>query len=197
MGVFGVGGIGRFIKMSESFSDYSPDRSPVGKALLPIREIFEINKGNSGDWGIEGYKISKRPQLLVVKENLFTKGKRTDTFSLSLTRAKDPDPTKYSPTFDALAKKYWKPNNGKFTKDKKKTYIDEAIKISPKTPGPGTYFSLEKGKPEPVKKCPLGKMDKGEVLNFLSTTEFYGEDLPSPGQYFTNDQDRDKAVRFI
>lgn len=180
--------------MSESMSDYSPDRSPIGKQLLPIREIFEINKGNSGDWGIEGYKISKRPQLLVVRESLFPKGKRTDAFSSSLGKANDPDPTKYSPTIEKLADRYWKPNNGRFTKDKKKSYIDEAIKVSPRTPGPGTYFSLEKGKPEQIKKSPLGKMDKAEVLTFLSTTEFYAEESPSPGQYFSNEQERDKAV---
>ena len=183
--------------MSDSLSDYSPTRSPVHSSLLPIKEIYEINKGNSGDWGIEGYKISKRPQLLVVKESLFPKAKRNDTFSLSPARMKDPDSTKYSPTFEQLDKMYWKPNNGRFAKDKKKSYIDDAIKASPKTPGPGNYFALEKGKLEPIRKSPLGKMDKGEVINFLSTTEFYAEESPCPGQYFQNDADREKAVRVM
>jgi hypothetical protein len=110
---------------------------------------------------------------------------------------KDPDSRKYSPTFEQLQKKYWKPNNGQFGKDKKKSYIDEAIKISPKTPGPGNYFSVEKGKLEPIRKSPLGKMDKAEIVNFLSTTEFHGEESPSPGQYFATEADREKAVFFI
>ena len=35
--------------MSEAFSDYSPNTSPYSKTLLPITEIYQIHKGNSGD----------------------------------------------------------------------------------------------------------------------------------------------------
>jgi hypothetical protein len=35
--------------MSDSFSDYSPGYSPYSKTSMEIPEIYEINKGNSGD----------------------------------------------------------------------------------------------------------------------------------------------------
>lgn len=180
--------------MSESFSDYSPDCSPHNRSLMPISEIYQIHKGNSGDWGIDGYKIPKKSQLLLIKESLIPKSKKHDMFYEASKRAKDPDPSKYSDTNEKTIKKYWSPSNGKFPKAAKKSYIDEAVKLSPRTPGPGTYYSLEKGKPEPVPKMKLGKMGKAEVISYLSTTEYYAEESPSPGQYFTKAEDREKAV---
>ena len=181
--------------MSESFSEYSPDHSPNRNTLLPISEIYQIHKGNSGDWGIDGYTIPKKSQLLLIKESLIPKSKKLDMFYLATKRSKDPDPSKYSETLEQSLKKYWSPANGKFPKAAKKSYIDDAMKLSPKTPGPGNYSTLEKGKLEPLRKAILGKMDKAEVMNFLSTTEYHAEESPSPGQYFTKDEDREKAVR--
>lgn len=180
-------------------SDYSPSpkESPQIRKQLPIPEIYQIHKGNSGDWGIEGYEISKRPQLLVIKESQFPKDKKVDMISLAMKRSKDPDCSKYSPTIEQLSNRYWKPNNGRFPKAQKKTYLDDSIKQGPKTPGPGTYFSLEKGQSESPRKSPLGKMAKGEVISFLSTTEFYAEQTPSPGQYFSSSDTREKAVNII
>lgn len=176
-------------------SDYA-NYSPCRQAVLPIAEIYQIHKGNSGDWGIDGYQIPKHSQLPVVKESLFSKAKKADVFYMAQKKSKDPDPTKYSPTSDQEKIRYWSPSNGKFSKSEKKTYIDEAVKASPKSPGPGTYHILEKGKQE-IRKAILGKMDKSEVVSFLSTTEFYAEESPSPGQYFGKGEDRDKAVRGI
>lgn len=180
-------------------SEYSrsPNESPVKKPLLPIHDIYQMNKGNTGDWGIEGYQVSKRSQLLIVKESKFPKAKKIDMFALAMKKAKDPDCSKYSPTFDQISNRYWKPNNGRFLKAQKKNYLDDAMKQGPKTPGPGTYFALEKGQTASPQKALLGKMDKGEVVSFLSTTQFYGEESPSPGQYFANDEARDKAVKYM
>ena len=183
--------------MSDSFSDYSPGYSPYSKTSMEIPEIYEINKGNSGDWGIEGYQVPKKSQLLVIKESLFPKAKKIDMFQIASKRSKDPDPTKYSPTYDQTSARYWKPSNGKFPKAVKKSYIDEVIKLSPRIPGPGTYHAREKGKSETPFTSIMGKMDKGEHLSFLSTTEFYAEESPSPGQYFVKPEEREKAVKFI
>lgn len=180
-----------------SDSDYSPSHSPNSRTMMPISEIYEINKGNSLDWGIEGYQVPKKSQLFLIKELTIPKSQKLDMFHYITKRSKDPDCTKYSPTAEQASKLYWKPSNGKFDKAQRRSYVDQIIKLSPTSPGPGAYHNREKGKSEVPMKSKLGKMDKAEILNYLSNTEFHAEETPSPTQYFLKSEEREKAVKII
>ena len=123
--------------MSDSFSDLSS----LVIFIPSIPEIYSTIRGHSDDFGIEGYKVSKKSDLLIIKEQTITKAKKKDIYFDITKRSKEPSPFNYSPTYEKTKKDYWTPKNGKFEKAKKKTYIDEILKVHGPLPGPADYLS--------------------------------------------------------
>jgi hypothetical protein len=120
-----------------------------------IKEMYNMTEGDRNVWGIYGYTVPKTYAYTDI-EHLFPKEKRQDATSRALKRASEPDPTKYSPTMEALTKSQ-KVLGGLFSKSKKESMTEEAIKQSKKTPGPGKY--LEEPNPKLKKNFTLGKFE--------------------------------------
>lgn len=125
--------------MSDSFSE----RSTSVVFIPSIHEIYSTVRGHSEDFGIEGYRVSKKSDLLIIKEQSIAKAKKRDLYFDISKRSKEPSPFNYSPTYEKTKKDYWSPKNGRFEKAKKKTYIDEILKIHGPLPGPADYLSSE------------------------------------------------------
>lgn len=87
----------------------------------------------------------------------FPKDKKKDIFAEISKKAKDPDPTSYSPKHEEIHKKFWEKPNGSFLKSKRETVTEEACRLSPKKPGPGQYQLIHKGASQPLPKPLLGK----------------------------------------
>lgn len=136
--------------MSEySSSVYSKPSSDNG-----IPEFYNVVRGKTEEFGIEGYKISKKPDLLVINEFIIGKAKLRNMYTEIAKRSKDPSPVSYSPTHQKVVQEYWTPRNGKFGKARRKSYVDEILKVHGPIPGPGEYLKEPKGKP--LKKGQFG-----------------------------------------
>jgi hypothetical protein len=105
-----------------------------------LSELYNATKNNSDGYGIEGYKISKKSDLLIIHEHKIEKAKKKDLFYDISKKSNEPSPSVYSPTHEKLKKDYWGSGPGTFQKSPRKTYIDEILKSYSKNPGPGDYI---------------------------------------------------------
>ena len=124
----------------------------------PIKELYQITQGEKHTPGMFGYTVPKTYDYNYNDlTHAFSKEKRHDATTNALKRCKDPDPTKYAPDMKISSQKNWKSIGALFSKSKKFTIIDEAMKLSLQTPGPGKY--LEEVKGEEKNKVALGKFE--------------------------------------
>ena len=122
-----------------------------------IREVYEFSRANRNPLCVFGYTVPKTYDYNYHEiEYSYPKEKRHDALYDAKKRSKDPDPGKYIPDLATSLKKNWKSIGALFDKAKRETHIDQAIKLSKKTPGPGTY--LEQGKKD-LEKIPMGKFE--------------------------------------
>lgn len=122
---------------------------------FPIKETYQMTQGDKGLWGVFGYQVPKTYDYTYHDiEHQFPKEKRTDAMMLAEKRSKEPDPSKYAP--ETISKKSWKGPNALFSKSKKFSIIDEAMKLSARVPGPGKYIE----EPKDLKKtATMGKFE--------------------------------------
>ena len=114
-----------------------------------IKSMMNIGRH---EFGIPGYTVAKTHHYLtksaLISPDRGKKSSKVPSF---------PDPTKYSPTVEKLQQTFWKTPNGKFYSSKKTNFIEEQIKRSKSTPGPGYYIKeLEKIKPS---RIPNGRFE--------------------------------------
>lgn len=122
--------------------------------MSEIQRLF--NYGHE-DWTLPGYKVSKTKHHFT-KSYSFSPNKDSSRSKLSKDKTNFPDPAKYGETLEQTAKKHWRKASGQFPKGKKKTYVDQLIKTSRDTPGPGSYNKLPKNL-VPKKVSKLGKFE--------------------------------------
>ena len=67
-----------------------------------IRDFYNIVRGKSEEFGIEGYRISKKPDLLIIHEHSIEKAKKRDIYYDSTKRSKEPSSVTYSPTHQKI-----------------------------------------------------------------------------------------------
>jgi hypothetical protein len=103
-----------------------------------IKSMMNVGKS---EFGIPGYSVAKTHHY-ITKSAIIC---REHSKKSSKSREALPDPTKYSPTVEKLHQTLWKTPNGKFFSSKKINFIEEQIKRSKSSPGPGHYLKeLEK-----------------------------------------------------
>lgn len=141
-------------------SDFESVRIDLNKSapLMPIEEIYTITKGDIKNWNLKGYEVPTTA-LYTPREHKIPIDKKKDYYYEMSKRAKEPDPTTYSPKHEQLQKKYWDKPNGKFLKNRRETITETAIKLSSKLPGPGNYSPIPKGQTQPLQKALLGKFE--------------------------------------
>lgn len=88
----------------------------------------------SKEIGVKGYYVPKTVNYYN-KAYSFSKSKKNSPIK----KSKSPDPTKYNAEYNEAFKKFWT-KSVKFLKAGKLTIIDDYIKNSKHTPGPGQYF---------------------------------------------------------
>ena len=123
-------------------SDYSSTIShpfSISSDCTGIPEFYNAVRGKSEDFGIEGYKIPRKADLLVIREFTIGKAKKIGMLSDITRRSKDPSPISYSPSHKKVSEEYWSPRNGKFGQARRKSYIDEILKTNGPNPGPCDY----------------------------------------------------------
>ena len=126
--------------------------------MMEVPEIYSITKGLKKDFELKGYHVPST-SLYSPRQFKFSIDKKKDKFYEISKRAKDPDPSTYSPKHDQMTQRYWTKANGKFLKCKRETTTEEAIRLSPRVPGPGDYLTLPKGSSQPLRKALLGKFE--------------------------------------
>lgn len=126
--------------------------------IMSIEEIYKITKGDVKNWDLKGYEVPST-SIYTPREHKVPTEKKKDTFYEINKRAKDPDPTAYSPKYEQLQKMYWEKPNGKFLKNRRETITENAIKLSSKIPGPGDYHPIPKGQSQPLTKALMGKFE--------------------------------------
>lgn len=121
-----------------------------------IRKIMDYGKDQ---WVLPGYTVAKTKHY-ISKSISFSSSKK-NTINLSDTeRSKYPDPAKYAETIEKTFEKHWKKPFGGFSKLKKTNYLDEIIKRSKSTPGPGSYIKpLLTPNIDSGRRSPLGKFE--------------------------------------
>lgn len=125
---------------------------------FPIHEMYEIVQGERGAPGVFGYAVPKTYDYTYHDiEYQFPKEKRQDAMTFAAKRAKEPDPTKYAGDSEEQGKKSWKSIGALFSKAKKDSIIDDAMKLSAKVPGPGKYNTETKDSIS--KTASLGKFE--------------------------------------
>jgi len=73
------------------------------------------------------------------------------------------------------------------------------MKKSPSQPGPGAHFVRPKGNNDYnfAKEAKMGKSDKSEGLNYISTCQYYGSQTPGPGNLMAKPEERDKVYEKV
>ena len=81
--------------------------------IMEIPEIYAITKGIRKDFDLKGYHV---PSTSMHSPRIykFPAEKKKDTFYAISKRAKDPDPTAYSPKHEQINQRFWNKANGKF-----------------------------------------------------------------------------------
>ena len=169
--------------------------------IMPIEEIYNITRGVNKIGNLKGYQIPSTPQYSPRSFKFPTEKKKDMVYEVSK-RAKDPDPTLYSPKAEDLQKKFWNPPDGKFFKNPRKTVTEEVMKNSKKIPGPGEYMQVPKGKSQSMPRALLGKFEyflysKDKDTTFLNEICYQAEQTPGSPHYYSKLEDRDKAVIFM
>lgn len=167
------------------FSSEMSHAIPDAPRAISVQEVYQLTHNAGTEFGIEGYTCPKNVNY-VTREHKIPTDKRKDALSDAQKKAKDPDPTKYAETKEQNLKRHWEKPYGKFLNGKRKTEIDEMVKRCKSVPAPGHYFKENKKVSDITKEIKLGKFDKGQRLNFLTTTESYAEEVPDAGKYKPN-----------
>jgi hypothetical protein len=126
--------------------------------MMPIEQIYDITRGVHKIGDLKGYQLPSTPQYSPRSFKFPSEKKKDMVYEVSK-RAKDPDPTLYSPKAEEIQKKFWNPSNGKFLQNRRTTFTEEAIKISKKIPGPGDYMPIPKGQSLSMPRALLGKFE--------------------------------------
>lgn len=90
--------------MSESSYDFSQRSNPVSNFDIP--EQYKTARGKTEEFGIEGYQITKKPDLLIIREHKIGKAKKRDLYFDISKKSKEPGPANYSPTHEKTSKEY-------------------------------------------------------------------------------------------
>lgn len=122
-----------------------------------MSNINELLNYGACEWVMPGYKVTKTKHY-INKSYSFSPNKDSSRSKADKEKSKIPDPTKYGETLDQTFKKHWRKASGQFPKGKKNSYLDEIIKISKGTPGPGSYNKLPKNVIT-KKTSPFGKFE--------------------------------------
>ena len=123
---------------------------------FPISEIYQLSQGERGAPGMLGYQVPKTYDYNYHDiAYLFPKEKRHDATTDAKKRSKDPDPTKYAPDMQTASKKEWKSIGALFGKAKRETHIEQVMRLSKDTPGPGMYLEEARSFSPP----PMGKFE--------------------------------------
>jgi len=122
-----------------------------------MSDIKDLLNYGVSEWVMPGYKVVKTIHY-INKSCSFSPNKDSSRSKSDKEHSKIPDPTKYGETFDQTLKNHWRKPSGKFPKSKKNSYLDEIIKVSKSTPGPGSYNNLPKNA-VPKISSPFGKFE--------------------------------------
>ena len=162
-----------------------------------ISEFYSLVRGKAEEFGIEGYKVPRKADLLVIREFTISKAKKRGMLADVIRRSKDPSPTSYSPTHKKVSEEYWSPRNGKFGKARRKSYIDEILKNKGPNPGPCDYNKEPEKSPKKPRFAFIGYRlhRKSEEPGFLDNAIAMAEDGPGSSTYFLDEITRNKAVR--
>ncbi|CAG9322604.1 unnamed protein product [Blepharisma stoltei] len=171
--------------MSNSCSELPLVHENQEPKLLPIKEMYSIINSHKNIFGIDGY-VPPKNHLYLVRASKFPLEKRKDTFTEVKKRAKDPEPGKYTESKEKHYRRYWEKPNGKFLNGSRKGEIDLMIKRSKSVPACNFYFKDLPKLDEPCREKQLGKFDKCEKMNFISTTIYRAQQSPDPGKYNLN-----------
>lgn len=110
--------------------------------MLTVKDFVKAFSKRNTDWGVDGYSVPTRDNFYKTQKVLKWQKKENNNSYIEqiIKKAKlIPDPQKYGKVED------WRKNasTGKFTKNKKMTYVDEIFKGG-KKPGPGSYNNVVK-----------------------------------------------------
>mmetsp|Transcript_15702 Transcript_15702/g.28653 ORF Transcript_15702/g.28653 Transcript_15702/m.28653 type:complete len:350 (-) Transcript_15702:2457-3506(-) len=185
--------------------------APPGNSYMPIETMYRLTRGVESDWGIEGYYVAPKSAVYKPIKKTFPKSQRRTFFEDAKKKEKDPGPGAYARNRDQKADPKnknldpeWATAQGAFKKCARNTEIDVIIKTAKKfeLPGPGTYKPTPKYSQAQVKKdssnadkeVPLGKIDKAEGLNYLTTVQFMANTTPSSWEYMKAPQVVEKVM---
>lgn len=130
--------------------------------------------------GVKGYYVPKTVSYLN-KAFSFTKSKKNEVIK----RAKSPDPTAYNDEYKEAFKKFWG-KSVRFLKAGKLTIIDDCIKHSKLTPGPGQYFQdsdTKLGKKKNLNTFGYVLNSLSERTGFVEEAQYLSESSPSSWSY--------------
>jgi hypothetical protein len=136
--------------MSEIGSDYGQAYARFNRtapAHFSVEDTYHMTRGTFNEFEMEGYHAPKTA-IPLSKEYKVPGDKNRDIFADITKRAKEPDPSTYAADNDKVYKRYWDKAAGKFHAGRRRTVTEDAIKISEKIPGPGTYMPTPKGEPK-------------------------------------------------
>jgi hypothetical protein len=146
-----------------------------------ISELYQLSS-NKQQYGIQGYVVAKTCNY-TKRETKFAISKRKDLTYEAKCHEKEPDPTKYSESYEKSVKRYWTKPNGKFFKGKKVSIMEELAKKARNTPGPGAYNKETKNPGHKKGSFRYIIYSKGEKINFLSNAEWYSQETPCSWKY--------------
>lgn len=144
--------------MSEFGSDFGYAPHPFSQTapnFFSIQDIYNITQGTFEEFKMEGYTAPTTAIPLSIEHKIPT-DKNRDIFADITKKANDPGPTTYAADDKTIQSRFWTTTNGKFRRNRRKTFTEETMDFASKLPGPGNYIPTPKGEPK-KKTAILGK----------------------------------------
>lgn len=151
-------------------------------SYMPVEEMYRVTRGISKDWGMEHYDAPKKSLLYKRLQFTIPKAMRR-TMSEVRTRLDQtfPGPGKYEPDLRFTA-----PVHKPLLRAAKNSFVATILRGPPR-PGPGAYFSVNKGaflgELDRSRKLKGPAIDKSEGHSFISEAQYRSSQSPGPGAY--------------